>query len=67
MVEEKKKYTCDNSDLYWIINKIYFRGPEYIKASLTLFYKKGIYKGYRVEKSKKYSLYRKNIGHWIEF
>ncbi len=61
MKETGSQYTAYPSDLTIYVNKVYFRGPEYIKAKVTL-YANGVI----VEDRKTYRLYRNRIGHWNE-
>lgn len=61
MIDTGKMYTA-STDTNIYINKVYFRGPEYIKAKITLYYKNGSI----CEDRKTYKLYRNRIGHWRE-
>jgi len=61
----KGYYTTTNSDLYFYVVPRY-RGKEYIKCRIVLYYKHGIYKDTLVE-SKNYKVYKKNITHWIGY
>lgn len=60
MIETGHSYTAYPSELTIYVNKVFFRGPDYIKAKITLYQKGNI-----VEDRKTYKLYRKRIGHWI--
>ena len=62
MRTRKGHYTTEQSDLYWNFIPRYY-GDGYIKAKVTLYYKKGKYKGWVVE-AKNYKIKDKDITHW---
>ena len=62
---EKGYYTCDICETYWYVNPVY-RGANYTKAKVEMFYKSGQYKGYSLG-SKKYKLYHDRIKHWEKY
>lgn len=57
----KGYYTIDNSDLYW-----YYKPRSKGKATVTLFYKYGIYKDMMVDKDT-YVINEDRIRHWKEY
>ena len=61
----KGYYTTDNSDLYMFVEPKY-KGADYMKCKITLFYKLGSAKGVMLEK-KNYKVYYKNISHWVRY
>ena len=58
-------YTIDNSSLYVKVD-VKYRGSEYLKGKVTLYYRYGTSKGIPLE-TKNYKLYYENISHWQRY